>query len=70
MPVRLLSERDRRDRSLALRANHEAWVARQLAAGADGSTPSDRKDPSDYNQHVPVMEADSVALDEYFGGMP
>lgn len=56
----------RRARSRAIQAAHADWAARQIAAGVDGPTPPERKEPSDYSQHVPDLEADGSALDEYW----
>jgi hypothetical protein len=42
---------------------HAEWVAEQLAAGLDGPTPDDRPEDSDYNLHVPDMEAAGDAID-------
>jgi hypothetical protein len=64
MPVRLDPIEVRRARSRALAAAHTDWVAGQLAAGVDGPTPDDRTEPSDYNQHVPDLEASGEALDD------
>lgn len=49
-----------------MQVGYTGWVAEQLAAGLDGPTPPDRKEPSDYSQHVPLMEADGLALDLLF----
>lgn len=65
----LLPEDQRRTQSRALQAHHATWEARQLAAGVDGPTPAGRKDPSDYNQHVPDLEADGDALDDFYAGV-
>lgn len=66
MAVRLLPEAERRRRARAIMALSAEWTARQIAAGVDGPTPDDRREPSDYNQHVPALEAPGPALDEYF----
>jgi len=68
--VRLDPPDVRRSRSLATARVARAWTAEQLAAGLDGPTPEDRKDGSDYNLHVPEMEATGEALDELFGATP
>lgn len=52
-------------RQTAMHDWHMEWSARQLDAGVDGPVPDGRKDGSDYNQHVPDLEADGEALDEY-----
>lgn len=70
MAVRLYPEDERRSRSRAILAAHEQWVDGQLAKGLDGTVPPGRPDPSDYNVHVPDMEASGEALDELFGAMP
>lgn len=41
-----------------------AWSREQVAAGLDGPVPPGRKSPSDYNLHVPLMEAPGGALDD------
>lgn len=69
MAVHVLPVEERRRRSRALQALHADWAARQIAAGVDGPTPPGRKTPSDYNQHVPDLQADGVALDELFDGV-
>lgn len=66
MAVRLPSDDEILRRSLAIRAMSDEWVAQQLAAGVDGPTPDDRPRVSDYNQHVPILEADGAAQDDYF----
>lgn len=66
MTVRLVPEDVQRERSRALLALHQEWAAEQIAAGLDGRTPPDRKEPSDYNQHVPDLEASGGALDEFW----
>ena len=66
MPIVFEPEAVRQERSRALQAAHADWAARQIAAGVDGPTPPDRKEPSDYNQHVPDLEADGAALDEFW----
>lgn len=64
--VYLLPDDEIRRRARAITAFNEEWTARQLAAGVDGPTPDDRPEPSDYNQHVPILEAPAAAQDEYF----
>jgi hypothetical protein len=66
MAVRIYSPEEQRARSRALQAVHADWADRQIAAGVDGPTPPDRKEPSDYNQHVPDLEASGEALDEFW----
>ena len=63
MPVRIDPPQAQRARSLAIAAAHRAWVLGQLAAGFDGPVPPGRPEPSDYNQHVPDLEAPGEALD-------
>lgn len=65
MAVRLDPIEVRRARSRAIASVHQAWVAEQLAAGVDGSTPADRPESSDYSQHVPDLEASGAALDDF-----
>jgi hypothetical protein len=69
MAVRLLPDDERRAQSLAIQAAHAEWIARQLAAGVDGPTPADRPEPSDYNQHVPDLEAPPEAEDAYWAAV-
>lgn len=64
--VYLLPDDEIRRRAQAITALNEEWTARQLAAGVDGPTPDDRPEPSDYSQHVPILEADGAAQDEYW----
>lgn len=66
MPVRILPPDEQRRRSQAIQELDAEWTAQQIAAGVDGPVPDDRKDGSDYNQHVPALEANGAALDEYF----
>lgn len=66
MAVRVVSDEVRAERSRALLALHQEWAAEQIAAGVDGPTPPGRKEPSDYNQHVPDLEASGAALDEFW----
>lgn len=58
------SPEEARRRSLAAGDAYSAWVKEQLAAGVDGPVPPGRKEGSDYNQHVPLMEASGEALDD------
>jgi hypothetical protein len=53
-------------RSLAVGDVYSGWVKKQLVAGVDGPVPAGRRDGSDYNQHVPLMEADGAAMDDLF----
>lgn len=69
MPVRLLPEDERRRRSRAVQILNAEWTARQLAVGVDGPVPDDRPDGSDYNQHVPALEASAEAEDEFWASM-
>ena len=43
---------------------HADWFALQVADGVDGPVPDSRKVPSDYNLHVPDLEAPGSAQDE------
>lgn len=52
-------------RQRALYDWHQEWSGEQIAAGVDGPVPAGRKDPSDYNQHVPDLEAAPAALDRF-----
>lgn len=65
MAVRILSEEAATRRSRAISALHQEWATRLIAAGVDGPTPDDRPDPSDYNQHVPDLEAAVADEDEF-----
>lgn len=65
MAVRIDPPDVQRERSLAIQGVHATWVAEQLAAGLDGPTPADRPADSDYNQHVPDLEAPPAALDAF-----
>jgi hypothetical protein len=67
--VRLLPEEERIRRSRAIQAMHSEWTTEQLAAGVDGPTPDSEPAKSDYNQHVPDLEADADAEDEFWHGM-
>lgn len=55
--------RVRRQRALAEWSRE--WVEGQVAAGVDGPVPAERPEPSDYNLHVPDMDADADAQDEF-----
>jgi hypothetical protein len=54
-----------RRRSWELYQAHTAWALKQVAAGVDGPAPPGSPDPSDYNQHVPDLEASGQAEDEF-----
>ena len=69
MPARLLPEAERVRRSRAIQAFNREWTARQLAAGVDGPVPDGQPDVSDYNQHVPALEASAEAEDEFWQRM-
>lgn len=64
--VQIYSEEEQTRRSRAIQQLDAEWTARQVAAGVDGPVPPERREVSDYNLHVPQMEADGAALDEYF----
>ena len=70
MAIRLDPVEARRERSQSIASTADDWLGQQLAAGLDGPTPDDRKADSDYNLHVPEMEAPGGALDDLFGAMP
>ena len=55
-----------KERARRLSAWNQEWTQQQLRRGVDGPVPPGRKDPSDYNQHVPMMEASDVAQDLFF----
>ena len=65
MAIRLLTEAERRKRSRTIQGVHAQWAAEQVAKGIDGPVPPGRKDPSDYNQHVPDLESSGHDLDDY-----
>lgn len=69
MAARLLPYDERRRRSRAIQALDREWSARQVAAGVDGPVPDDRPAGSDYNQHVPALEASAEAEDEFWRRM-
>lgn len=54
-----------RARQRALFAWHDEWSGEQIAAGVDGPVPPGRKQPSDYNQHVPDIEAPGAEQDRF-----
>jgi hypothetical protein len=66
MAVRILPPDEQRRRAAAIMAIESEWTAQQIAAGVDGPVPEDRMEGSDYNQHVPLMEADGAAMDDLF----
>lgn len=45
---------------------HAEWFAGQVAKGVDGPVPTDRPVESDYNLHVPDLDASGADLDTYF----
>lgn len=55
----------RADRQRALYALHTAWTLDQVAEGVDGPVPPGRPKGSDFNQHVPDMEATGAAEDVF-----
>lgn len=65
MPAQVADDETRRIRSRAMLALHQEWAAKQIAAGVDGPVPPGRKDPSDYNEHFPDLEASGEAMDEF-----
>lgn len=69
MAVRILPPEEQRRRSLAIQALDAEWTRRRIAAGVDGPTPDDRPSVSDYNQHVPALESDAAAEDEFWRRM-
>jgi len=54
------------EKQWAIQQMHHDWAEEQIAAGVDGPVPPGRPDPSDWNQHVPDMEAPAAAQDQYF----
>jgi hypothetical protein len=65
MAVRAVDPEVQRERGRALWDLHYEWSGEQIAAGVDGPVPSGRKPGSDYNQHVPDLEASGQAMDEF-----
>lgn len=53
------------DRQRRLAELSEAWSEDQTAAGVDGPVPNGRSAGSDYNQHVPAMDAPAAAQDRF-----
>jgi len=54
------------EKQWAIQQAHHEWTLQQVAAGVDGPVPAGRPNPSDWNQHVPDLEASGEALDAYF----
>jgi hypothetical protein len=54
-----------RARSIATYEAHLVWALQQIAAGVDGPAPEGSPDPTDYNQHVPDLEASGEAEDAF-----
>jgi hypothetical protein len=67
--ARIDSPDEQRRRSRAIQALDAEWTARQIEKGVDGPTPDDRPERSDYNQHVPALEAPADAEDEFWARM-
>jgi hypothetical protein len=65
MTYQTLAPEEQRRRGRALYDAFYDWSGQQIAAGIDGSVPPGRKQGSDYNQHVPEMEASGEAMDEF-----
>lgn len=65
MAIQIVDPELQRTRGRALQAWYDEWAGRQIAAGVDGPVPPGRRDPSDYNQHVPDLESDGDAMDEF-----
>jgi hypothetical protein len=55
----------RADRLRRLAAWHQEWHAAQVADGVDRTVPAGRPEVSDYNVHVPDLEASASAEDEF-----
>lgn len=54
-----------REQNWAILQAHLRWQQEQAAAGVDGPVPPERRGKrSDYNLHVPVLEASGEALDD------
>lgn len=54
-----------REQNWAVLRAHLQWQREQVEAGVDGPVPPERRGKrSDYNLHVPAMEASGEALDE------
>lgn len=68
MAYGVFTEADRaRSRQIELLSS--AFVQRQVAKGIDPSVPTDRREPSDYNQHGCIMEASGADQDRFFRAM-
>lgn len=65
MPVRIDPPAVARTRSRVIAAVNHGWVEDMLALGLDGPVPPGRPRPSDWNQHVPEIEADGAAWDDF-----
>lgn len=65
MAARAVDPETQRQRAGAMWDLHQEWSGQQIAAGVDGPVPPGRKDGSDYNQHVPDLEASGSALDAF-----
>lgn len=53
------------DQQRRIWAAHVQWIRGQVAKGVDGPVPDGRVDGSDYNLHVPDLEASGRDLDAY-----
>lgn len=56
---------EQRRQLAALQQLHYAWSGQQVADGVDGPVPSGRPAKSDYNQHVPDLDAPAAAQDAF-----
>ncbi len=61
MAYGVFTDEDRR-RARELQEWHDEWSE---STGVDGPVPAGRTSPSDFNQHVPVLEAGGSAQDEF-----
>ena len=66
MPARLDPPAEQRRRSRAIQQIDHDWTLEQVAIGVDGPVPPGRPEISDYNLHVPQVEAGGAALDDFF----
>lgn len=65
MAIRMHPPETEARRARAIQDAHATWASEQVAQGVDGPVPPGRKPGSDWNQHVPTLEADGSAWDDY-----
>lgn len=61
-----MDERIRTARQQKLLAWNQQWNEQQIRRGVNPAVPEGRKDPSDYNQHGPIMDSSGAAQDVFF----